>query len=299
METHKGWLVVLDVSEWSVTFDFTTYGVKTGNQLVVQSIPAGLHRLGLGLRMTPSPAVWFNLAPGQIVGFRLNESVYQYEELSDTTLAEYKRLISSGAEIENFKNYMRLHDLGNEDRWVAWQKVTKHLKIESIPVKINENEAIEPPTNLSLEEHKNWLIKQPTRFEQILFNTHRGNPDLFLAEFEYVFIQKQYYHDHSQSLKRWEFIIQALYNAGERGIKKVPELFVSAVEVLMVQFAATPISNLNPDYVAMPGIGQRVPLDVVTGADYLVEDMMDSGIKTVVEKGREFEAYLKESGIIS
>ena len=299
METYTGWLVVLDVNGWSIRLDFTSYGVETANQLVVQSIPAGLHRLGLGLRMAPSPAVWFDLAPGQIVGFRLNESVYRYEKLSDATLADYKKLLLSGAEIENLETYVCLHDLGNEDRWVAWQKVTKHLKVDSIPVKIHPNETAEPPTNLSLEERKNWLIQQPTRFEQILFNTHEGSSEKFLAEFEYVFIQKQYYHDDVIALKRWEFMIQALYNAGERGILKAPELFVSAVEVLMVQFSATPKANLDPNYVAMPGIAQRVPVDVVTGADNLVEDMIDSEIEAVVEKGKEFEAYLKQRGILS
>ena len=298
METNTGWLVVIDVNQWNVWFDFTGFAVKTGNQLIVQSVPAGLHCLGMEC-MDPSPAVWFNLASGQIVGYRFNESLDQYQELSDAILAEYKKLILSGGEIENLKTYMRLHDVGNEDRWVAWKKITKHLKLDSIPVKIHPNETAEPPTNLSLEERKNWLIQQPTRFEQILFNTHQGSSEKFLAEFEYVFIQQQSNYYDVPALKRWEFIIQALYNAGERGILKAPELFVSAVEILMVQFSATFDAKLKPDYVAMPAIALRVPLDVVTGADNLVEDMMDSEIEAVVEKGKEFEAYLKQRGILS
>lgn len=298
MTKNSGSLIVLDVNGRSVWLDLTSYGVKTGNQLVVQSIPCGLHRLGEG-HMSPSPAMWFDLEPGQVVGFRFNESLDRYEELSEATLAEHKKLMLSETETENLKSYMRLHDVGNEDRWLAWQKITKHLKLDSIPVTIHANEAAEPPTNLSLEERKKWLINQPTRFEQILFNTHQGSIDKFLAEFEYVFLQKQHYHDDSRSLKRWEFIIQALYNAGERGILKAPELFVSAGEILMVQFAATPKANLKPDYVARPGIAQRVPVDVVTGADNLVEDMIDSEIEAVVEKGKELEAYLKQRGIIS
>lgn len=298
METNYGWLVLLDVNQWEPELDFTAYNVRTGNQLVVQSIPSGLHRLGMRL-MPPTSTVWFDLEPGQVVGFRFNESLYRYEELSDATLIPYKKLILSGSQIENLKSYMRLHDAGNEDRWVAWQKITKHLKLDSIPVTIHTNEATEPPTSISLEERKKWLMNQPTRFEQILFNTHQGSIDKFLAEFEYVFIQKLYHHDDSRSLKRWEFIIQALYNAGERGILKAPELFVSAVEILIVQFSVTPGANLNPDYVARPGIAQRVPVDVVTGADNLVEDMIDSEIEAVVEKGKEFEAYLKQRGILS
>jgi hypothetical protein len=36
---------------------------------------------------------------------------------------------------------------------------------------------------------------------------------------------------------------------------------------------------------------------VVYGAEYLAEDMIDSDIEEVVEKGREFENYLEERGV--
>ena len=299
METNTGWLIVLDADDCIVRLDLTVHTVKTENRLIVQSVPAGLHYLSEGVINTLIPGLWFDLKPGEVVGYTFKESQERYEKLSEATLTEYKKLIFRGAEIENLKNYVRHRDVDNEDRWLAWKKITKHLKLDSIPMNVHPNEAAEPPTNLSLEERQKWLSQQPTRFEKIFFNTHQGDIKKFLAELEYVFIHQQYTYYDSQALKRWEFIIQALYNAGERGILKAPELFVSAVEILMVQFALTFDAKLKPDYVAMPAIAMRVPLDVVTGADNLVEDMIDSEIEAVVEKGKEFEAYLKRRGILS
>jgi hypothetical protein len=56
---------------------------------------------------------------------------------------------------------------------------------------------------------------------------------------------------------------------------------------------------LKPGYVAICGIANRVKIDLVSGAEYLIEDMIDSEIEGVVEKGQEFAAYLKQRSIVS
>lgn len=298
MATTGGWLVVLEANECSVRLDLTVHAVKEGNQLVVQSVPAGLHYLTEG-RLDPIPGLWFDLQPGQVLVFVFNEELERYDNVSPETTNEYEKLISSGAKIENLKTYNRNIDVGQNDRWVAWQKLTKHLKLDNIPPTIHPDEAIEPPANLSLEERGNWLRNQPTRFEQALFNTHQGNTDALLSEFEYVFINQFVNPTDSIALKRWNSLVQAFYNAGERGITKVPAFFISLVDLLLVQFALTFDAKLKPGYVAICGIANRVKIDLVSGAEYLIEDMIDSEIEGVVEKAQEFAAYLKQRGIVS
>lgn len=296
MKKNCGWLVVLEANECNVRLDLTMYAVNKGNHLVVQSIPSGLHYLGEG-RTAPIPGLWFDLQPDQVLVFIFNEALKRYDKASLEIITKYQKLISSGAEIDNVETYVRHVDVGNSDRWVAWQKLTKHLKMAEIPPRIHSFEAIELPVNLSLEERKDWLLKQPTRFEQALFSTHHGDPDAFLTEFEYVFITQFINPKNSEALKRWNYLVQAIYNAGERGIIKVPDLFVSLIDTLMVQFALTFDAKLKPGYIAICGIANRVQIDLVSGAEYLIEDMIDSGIEGVVDKGKEFDTYLKQRGI--
>jgi len=298
MKITSGWVVILEVNECNVRLDLTVYEVEAGNHLIVQSVPPGLHYLGEGL-LDPSPGLWFDLQLGEVLVFIFDEDLREYEKASPETIAKYKKLISSGAAIENLETYVRHIDVGNYNRWQAWQKLTKHLKLDNIPPTIHPDEAIEPPANLSLEERGNWLRNQPTRFEQALFNTHQGNTDALLAEFEYVFINQFVNPTDSIALKRWNSLVQAFYNAGERGITKVPAFFISLVDLLIVQFALTFDAKLKPGYVAICGIANRVKIDLVSGAEYLIEDMIDSEIEGVVEKGQEFAAYLKQRGIVS
>jgi len=54
-----------------------------------------------------------------------------------------------------------------------------------------------------------------------------------------------------------------------------------------LQFDCLPDEVLNPDSV------------VISSAEYLAEDMIDSDVEEVVEQGEEFKAYLEERGIVT
>ncbi len=296
MEPGLGWLVVLNVKKSVVRLDLTMYEAKERDQLVFQSVPPGLHYLGEGF-LEPIPGCWFELQPKEVLVKVFNRKQKQFEDASPETIAEYQKLVSGGTIDQNVKAYSRAVDAGKHDRWVAWQKLTTHLELRNFPIRLHLSEAVEPPVNLSLEERENWLKYQKTRFEQALFDTHQGNAGAFLAEFEIAFLRQQINPTDSEALNRWNYLVQAIYNAGERGIVKVPDLFVNLIDTLIMQFALTFDAKLKPGYVAIGGIANRIQIDLVSGAEYLIEDMIDSGIEGVVEKGEEFAAYLKQRGI--
>ena len=72
----------------------------------------------------------------------------------------------------------------------------------------------------------------------------------------------------------------AFYQAGESSIADFPDLFVKLVDTLIGQFQYLSEEMFSPDSFVMGDIR------------YMVEDMIDTGIKVLVEKGNELSKYL-------
>jgi AAR2 protein len=130
------------------------------------------------------------------------------------------------------------------------------------------------------------MVLQPSRFEQTLFNKHKGDIDAFLNEFRSTFIRWSTNIDDTEALNRWNDLLQTVYNAGESGIAKAPQLFPDLIDLLLMQFNQLPETMLTKNTF------------VTHHARYLAEDMIDSGIEIVVEKGQIFESYLQQKGLL-
>jgi hypothetical protein len=167
-----------------------------------------------------------------------------------------------------------------------WLKLVSHIKKDNFPISLNKETPMEPPDNLSPEEMSDYYLKtHKSRFEQAFYDTHGGNKESFLAEIQFAFIRSLVHKPDDEALERWFHLLQAIYNAGERSIDAEPELFPLIIDTIIAQFKISPDEWFSSES------------KVVNRAKYLIEDMIDTGIKNVKEKAQEFAEYLKSRGI--
>ena len=119
------------------------------------------------------------------------------------------------------------------------------------------------------------------------FRAHGGNADSFLSEFQFAFAQwfvtQSTGTADETAFARWRHLVLATYNAGERRMTAAPELFAGLADSLMGQYDLLPNDWFTPDSFIASG-----------QASYLAEDMIDSDVPILVEKGKAFAAYLQK-----
>ncbi len=124
-----------------------------------------------------------------------------------------------------------------------------------------------------------------SRFHQALHGTHGGDNDAFLAEFQYAFaswyVSLPAATSDEDAFARWRHLVLAAYNAGEEAITGAGDLFPKLVDTLLHQFEV-----MGDEYF------KSGSFLVSSQAGYMVEDLVDSGLPELVEKGQAFSAYL-------
>lgn len=277
METEFGYIVLRDVPKDEVRIDADFYENQGGFR-GFQLVPAGVHYVSVQVEGTHK-GFWCYLEPNEALVKVFNHSLHQFGDDEPETTAQYQQLALSGAMAQALISY-------NQESWEIWENLTKHISKRGFPPTLYQEESSNPPTNLSTEELGNWMLQNKSRFEQALFGTHGGDIDGFLAEFQFAFVRWFIDPEDMEALNRWRNLLQALYNAGESGIAKAPNLFPSLIDTMIAQFDCLPEEMLTPDSF------------VASQAEYLAEDMIDSDIEEVVEKGQEFQAYLEEQELV-
>jgi hypothetical protein len=81
-------------------------------------------------------------------------------------------------------------------------------------------------------------------------------------------------------------LIQAVYNAGERSVETVPDLFIEFVYIVKYQFDLLNNEDLQVD------------TKLIAGVDRIIEDMRDVGTEQLKETAQIFESYLHNRGIM-
>ncbi len=123
--------------------------------------------------------------------------------------------------------------------------------------------------------------------EGVLRGTHGGDAGAFLAEFQYAFaswyVSLAAEEREETAFDRWRHLVLAGVVGGEDAIVEAGDLFPKLVESLKRQFDVMDDAWFGTDSAF---IGRQ--------AGYLAEDMVDSGVPELVEKGESFAAYLEK-----
>lgn len=307
METMSGWIVVPNVSKYGyVGLDESCYYHRDEaiDLLGFQVVPPGLHNIQLSLSKheEAKDGCWLELQPGEVIVKVFNYDQQKFEDATDETTSRYQHLARSGELSQTLKPYIRHSDdahFKNEDLWLIWQQLTKYLDLQNFPLTIHPFEVRDSPANFSSDKQENLLQHQKTHFEQALFDTHQGNINAFLAEFQYAFLDHHLFSDRYQSIKRWNDLVKAIYTPGKQQVAKTPTLFINLVATLIAQLKSCDDDMLKPGCIILGKTPRMdVKIDLVSQARYLVGNMVDSEIEGLVKKGQEFAAYLQQRGIV-
>lgn len=277
MNTGFCYIILRDVPKEKAQIDADIYEIEGSFRGFKKVIP-GFHYVSVQVDQLYQ-GFWCYLQPNEVLVKVFNHTLRQFEDDESETTTHYQKLALAGAMDEVLIPY-------NHDSGEIWEKLTNHIDCRIFHPILHQEKSNHAAVNISSQKSSDLLIDQQSRFEQALFNTHDGDTEAFLSEFQFAFVRWYSNIEDLEALNRWRYLLQAIYNAGESGIVKAPELFSSLINTLLIQLDCLPEDMLTPN-------------SFVTGqAKYLAEDMIDSDIEGIVEKGHEFEAYLEERGVL-
>ena len=125
-----------------------------------------------------------------------------------------------------------------------------------------------------------------SRFDNALQGSHAGNPDALLAEFQYAFVRwlisLDCENEDQVAFDRWQHLLLAACGAGEFRIRASSKFFSALPSILMRQFDLLPREWFNPDSA------------LVQQVNYLIEDMIDSDVEALIDRGQALAQFLEE-----
>ncbi len=274
MNTGFCYIILRDVPKEKAQIDADIYEIE-GSFRGFKNVIPGFHSVGVQVDQIYK-GFWCYLQPNEVLVKVFNPTCQQFEDDEPETTVHYQKLAIAGAMDQVLIPY-------NHDSGEIWEKLTNHINSRVFPLIIHEEKSNPAAVNISFEKPSDLLLEQQqSRFEQALFNTHGGDTEAFLIEFQFAFARWYSNIEDLEALNRWRYLLQAIYNAGESGITKAPELFSGLIDTLLVQLDCLPDDMFVPNSF------------VTSQARYLAEDMIDSDIENLVEKGQEFKDYLEE-----
>lgn len=254
-----GQIVLRDIPKQQAQIDLVRLPIQGGFR-GFQLVPAGPHYVSV-VDQDSQSGFWCYLHPNEVIVKVFDETHHIFVDDTPEGEAHYTDLASSGAMGKVLAPY-------NLEAFELWTQLTHHITADMFPL------ALHPIPD-----------QVPNRFAHAFNTVHGGVAASLLAEFQFAFVSWYVNSSDQASLQRWVYLVQAIYNAGERMMVGHPELFGHLVDSLLVQFDLLQDSEFAPD----SSIG--------FGADYLSEDLMDTDVDLLVEKGRAFRAYLAKRGL--
>jgi hypothetical protein len=257
-----GAIVLRDIPKQEVRIDLVRLPIQGGFRGFRLVPPAAWHYVSVKAREA-HVGFWCYLVPSTAVVKVYHDDTSQFVDTDAATQAQYSQLALSGAMAATLQPYPTEH-------FPAWFRLVNKISAAGLPT-----------------IHTTASEDGSSRFDQAYQSTHSGEAPSFLAEFQFAFVswlvsQSTAVPDEN-AFTRWRHLVLATYNAGERRMTQAPDLFAGLVDSLMAQYDLLPDEWFTPDsFIAS------------SQADYLAEDMIDSDIPGLVEKGQAFAAYLRQ-----
>ena len=226
---------------------------------------------------------WCWVKPGEAI-----VKVYDYEnnvfkDDKPENDAHFKKLATSGA----MNRVLIPFTLNNFKLISQWKKLSKDIRSSFFPPVLHQEVPMTLPIDINPDDVSDWYLNEfKSRFEQAFTDTHGNNIQAFMEEFEYSFLKYISHQSDEDALNRWAHLLQAIYNAGERSVEAVPDLFIGFVYVVKNQFDFLKNEDLQPETIFIAGVNK------------IIEDMRDVGTKELKETAQAFEAYLNNRGIM-
>ena len=277
-----GYIILRDIPKQLVQLDLLYFPIRGGFRGFSEVKP-GPHYVSVKINDGMHEGFWCWVKPGEAI-----LKVYDYEndifkDDEPENELHFKKLATGGA-----MNHVLIPITLNNFKSVSlWKELTNHIREEDFPPTLYQEVPMTLPIDISPDEVSEWYINEfKSRFEQAFTNTHDNKIQAFLEEFEFSFLKYIVRQKEENALNRWMLLIQAVYNAGERSVETVPDLFIEFVYVVKYQFDLLNNEDLQVD------------TKLIAGVDRIIEDMRDVGTEQLKETAQIFESYLHNRGIM-
>ena len=278
-----GYIILRDIPKQLVQLDLLHFPIKGGFR-GFSEVSVGPHYVSIEIddEMHEGFWCWVNLGEAIIKVYDYEGKYFKDDEPENET--HFKRLATSGA-----MNQLLIPAALNKFKLGSqWENLTKNIRSTNFPPTLHQEVPMTPPLSLNPDEISDWFMnKFKSRFEQAFNDTHRKNIKSFLEEFEFAFLKYIVRQDDEIALDRWTYLIQAVYNAGERGVESAPELFINFFYTMKYQF------NLLKNEIFQPNT------KLLVGVNKIIEDMCDVGQIELREHAHAFESYLIDRGLLN
>ncbi len=277
-----GYIILRDIPKQLVQLDLLYFPIKGGFRGFSEVSP-GPHYVSIEVNDEMHEGFWCWVKPGEatIKVYDYESKIFKDDEPEKE--AHFKNLATSGA-----MNHVLIPAILNNFKSVSqWKKLTKDLRSDNFPPPLHQEVPMVLPLDIDPDEISDWFNnKFKSRFEQAFNDTHRKNVESFLEEFEYAFLKFIVRQSDEIALNRWMNLIQAVYNAGERGVESAPDLFINFVSIIKQQFDLLKSEDL------------QLTTKLLAGVDKIIEDMYDVGTVKLREHAHAFETYLVDRGLL-
>lgn len=258
-----GAIVLRDIPKKEARIDLVGYQIQGGFRGFSMVPPAIWHYVSVeaGGRQV---GFWCNLKPKQVI-VKMFDPAEGFREADAEIQAQYSDLALSGSMGPALIGYPMA-------RVGAWMGLVDKIGKDNFPPPLHEVEA-----------------GAGSRFDKVFQSTHGGNGESLLEELQYAFMRWLVSIDSGAedeiAFGRWRHLVLSAYNAGEDRIRETGDLFLELVDVLMRQFDVLPADWFSGESFL-----------VSNQAGYMSEDMIDTEIAALAEKGELLIEYLKRRG---
>ena len=277
-----GYIILRDIPKQLVQLDLLYFPIKGGYRGFSEVSP-GPHYISIEVNDEMHEGFWCWVKPSEatIKVYDYESNIFKDDEPENE--AHFKILATSGA----MNHVLIPATVSNFNSVSQWKKLTSDIGSGNFPPVLNQEVPMVLPLDINPDEISEWYItKFKSRFEQAFNDTHRKNVNSFLEEFEYAFLKYIVRQSDEIALNRWMNLIQAVYNAGERGVESAPDLFIKFVYIVKHQFNLLKNKDLQPN------------TKLISGVDKIIEDMYDVGTVKLKEHAQDFEIYLIDRGLL-
>ncbi len=270
------YIILRDIPKDTAQLDVTLFEIQGGFRGFAL-VPPGAHFLSVKDDGKMVAGTWVFAPPEDTVVRVYDATSHQLVPDTPENDLNYRDLALGGAMNKALIPVM----LRDEEFATRWGTIVSHIKAEAFPPALRNESPVNPPEGAdgpALEAFFSTTFK--SRIEQAFLGTHQGNVQSFLAEFEFAFASWLVEPTNDVAGTRWRHLLQAIYNAGDRFMTAHPDLFIPLVDIIIAQLGYLGEDAFTPESAT------------AHGAKYLAEDLVDTGIVALVEKGHTFEKFL-------
>jgi len=271
-----GYIILRDIPKERVQLDLTYFDVQGGFRGFAH-VPQGPHYISILVDGNFIAGFWCYVNPSEVL-----VKVYDHENkcFNDDTenLELYTDLALSGAMNKSLISVMQV----DAEMSIKWLTLVSFINKDNFPPKMKTEEVPSAITTLDDIGIRDTI---KTRFEITFETVHESNQESFLTEFQYVFVNYLVNNSNEPAINRWLYLLTTTYNAREDSMKKYPDFFVSFINVLIDQLKLLPDNYFSANSL------------IFQTANYMIEDLIDTGLPQLVEKAGEFQTFLKTKGL--